>query len=173
MRRPLALLATVALVPLGLAGCGEATVDADKIESEIRTGFESQVPGAKVASIDCDEDIPGTKGSRGACRMTRDGDVRLLVSVTVTSEEDDGRIRWQVTSANIPGSSLEQRAAEALERQVGSAPDLVSCPDRVDLKAGATVRCDVTVDAQTYGATVTFTDADGAFDIKVDDRPRT
>lgn len=171
MRRLLPLLLAL---PLVLAACGgEQTVDADKAEEEISKGFEKQVSGAQVESIECDEDIKAEKGAKGGCKMTRDGDIRLDVSVTVTSEDDGGRIRWLVTGGTRAGKGVEEEASAALERQVGRAPDVVSCPERVNIKKGATTRCEVTADAQTYGATVTITDDAGGFDIQVDEQPTT
>ena len=167
MRRLLTLSLLLA-VPVGLAACGESTVDVDKAEKEIRDGYVKQVRGASVKDIECPDDIAGKKGTKVTCKMTLARDVQLDVSLEVTSEEDGGRIRWTVVSGTLPGPLVEQKAVDALEGKV----DVVSCPERVDIEVGSTTRCEVTADAQTYGATVTITDETGGFDIKVDQQPQ-
>lgn len=170
MRRLLPLLL---VLPLGLAACGDKTVDVDKAEKEISEGYVKQVKGAVVQEISCPDEIAGKKGTKVTCDMTLARDVQLKVDLEVTSEEDNGRIRWTVVSGTLPGTLVEEKAAQALEGQVGRAPDLVSCPERVDIEVGSTTRCEVSADAQTYGATVTITDETGGFDIEVDEQPTT
>lgn len=173
MRRLLAL-ALLLLVPVGLAACsGERTVDVEKAEKQIGDGYAKQVKGALVQEVACPEDIAAENGTKAKCEMTLARDVRLDVALEVVSEEDDGRIRWTVVAGTLPGTLVEEKASDALEQQAGGAPDLISCPERVDIEVGSTTRCEVTVDAQTYGATVTITDETGGFDIKVDGRPTT
>jgi len=167
MRRLLPLLT----LPLVLAACGETTVDVGKAEKEIGDGYAKQVSGAVVKEVSCPDDIDAKTGTKAKCEMTLARDVRLDVSLEVVSEEDGGRIRWTVVAGTLPGALVEEKSMEALEGQVGRAPDLVSCPERVNIEVGSTTRCKVTSDAQTYGATVTITDETGGFDIRVDQRP--
>lgn len=171
MRR-LLTLALLLVLPVGLVACGgERSVDIDKAEKEIGEGYAKQVKGAIVQEVACPDDVAAKKGTKAECEMTLARDVRLDVSLEVVDEKDDGRIRWTVVAGTLPGSLVEEKSAEALEKQVGRAPDLVSCPERVNIEVGSTTRCEVNADAQTYGATVTITDEEGGFDIKLDDRP--
>lgn len=86
-----------AVTALALAGCESAAIDSQKAEQEIATGYEKQVKGAKVTSVDCPDEIDGSSGTTAVCRLTLDNGAAGDVDIKVIG--DDGRIRWDVASA--------------------------------------------------------------------------
>ncbi len=76
--------------------------------------------------------------------------------------------------SKVSSSSIEEQISSALEGQVGTAPDSVSCPDDLDAEVGATARCELSFEGETYGVSVEVTSVEGdvaAFDIEVDEEP--
>lgn len=70
----------------------------------------------------------------------------------------------------VPGSRYGDEAKRLLEEQVGSPIASFDCPDRVKVESGGQFRCTLTTpDGAELGATVTMTDEDGGFDVKVDE----
>jgi hypothetical protein len=70
---------------------------------------------------------------------------------------------------------LATEVSNQLTEQVGKKPDSVSCPDDLKGEVGATTRCELKGDGETYGVGVKVTKVDGddvKFDIKVDDQPQ-
>ena len=78
-----------ALAALALAGCGG--LDTDKAESEIESGIREQT-GVKDVQVDCPEDVDAEKGGTFRCRATAEGE---RAPVSVTQQDDEGRIRWR------------------------------------------------------------------------------
>ena len=79
-------------------------------------------------------------------------------------------------TAVLGADKVADGAEDALEEQVGVRPD-VTCPDDLEATVGAKGRCTLTApgDDAEYGLTVTVTKVDGddaAFDVAVDDAPR-
>jgi Domain of unknown function (DUF4333) len=75
-------------VLVSLAGCG-GDVDADKAQDEIKKGLEAQTKG-DVKYVKCPEGVKAEKGATFKCEA--------LIPVNVTQIDDDGNIRWQITS---------------------------------------------------------------------------
>lgn len=75
----------------------------------------------------------------------------------------------------IPAAEVATRAADSLEEQVGTRPD-ITCPEDLPAEEGAELRCALTAgdDPAEYGVTVTVTsveDGTAGFDVVVDDQP--
>lgn len=74
----------------------------------------------------------------------------------------------------VSGSELEKQVSAALEKQVGQAPDDMSCPDELKAEKGATTECTLTAGSDKLGVTVTTTSVTDAgkvnFNVKVDDQ---
>ena len=83
------------LVVIGvvLAGCGETTIDADKLEGEIAQGVEEQT-GTRNVSVDCPDDVKAEKGGTFECEVTAPGGVKANAPVTQT--DDDGNVEWRL-----------------------------------------------------------------------------
>lgn len=72
----------------------------------------------------------------------------------------------------VGGSELEEQVSAALEKEVGQAPDDMSCPDELKAEKGATTKCTLTAGSDKLGVTVTTTsvsdDGQVKFNVKVD-----
>jgi Domain of unknown function (DUF4333) len=76
------------------------------------------------------------------------------------------------STPEVSPSKLEGEISSQLEKQVGTAPDDVECPDSLTGKVGETQRCTLTAGSDTLGVDVEVTSVDGDdvnFDIQVDD----
>lgn len=176
--RTAALLAGACGLAL-LTACG-SVAPADSVEQQI-------VAQLGAVTADCPDDLDGTVGATLTCAAT-DGDGPFDVTVTVTSLTD-GDINFEMERVGgaaaaptaepaagpavdvVDGAEVAQSVFDQLTATVGTEPDEVGCPD-LPAEVGATVRCDLTADAETYGVTVTTTSVDGgqvAFDIAVDE----
>ena len=75
----------------------------------------------------------------------------------------------------VPAREVATAAEQALEKQVGTRPN-ISCPHDLEAKVGATTRCTLTADGLdgTYGVTVRVRSVQGGkanFDVTVDAQP--
>ena len=90
-------LAAVAAA-LVLAGCGEEEkrlLDVGEVERGIARGVERDRPGTKVASVDCPDEVELRKGGVFRCRVTSSKPREVAVA-TVTQEDDQGRVRYEI-----------------------------------------------------------------------------
>jgi hypothetical protein len=87
-----ARLTGVLVVVLGLAGCG-GDVDADKAEQQIKNGITAQTK-ADVKYVKCPEGVNAEKGGTFKCEA--------LIPVNVTQVDENGNVRWQITSFSGP-----------------------------------------------------------------------
>ncbi|MGP3966549.1 DUF4333 domain-containing protein [Streptomyces sp. 6N223] len=75
----------------------------------------------------------------------------------------------------VEREEVEQQSLATLEEQYGQgAPKDVTCHEDLPAEVGATIRCEVTGEGPTYGATVTTTSVDGddtQFEIQIDETP--
>ena len=72
----------------------------------------------------------------------------------------------------IAESDVEEQTKTQLAATVGQTPDDVDCPDDLEAKEGASMRCTLTAGGDEIGVTVTVTSVDGdtaKFDIEVDE----
>ena len=90
MGRARYLLVTALLL---VAGCGDSTIDADKLEGEIAPGVEEQT-GTRDVEVSCPDDIEAEEGGEFECDLTAEGGIEAKVAVT--QEDDDGNVRWRV-----------------------------------------------------------------------------
>ena len=75
------------------AGCGETTIDADKLEGEIAQGVEKQT-GTRDVEVDCPDDVKTEDGGSFECDVTAPGQVKAKAAVTQT--DDDGNVTWRL-----------------------------------------------------------------------------
>jgi hypothetical protein len=89
-----------AIAAFALAGCG--TIDADKLEDEISSGFGSELQrvDASVASVSCPDDVESETGAEFDCTLTTDDDVELVVNVEVTNG-DDGDVTYRLAPESV------------------------------------------------------------------------
>ncbi|MCW2637068.1 MAG: hypothetical protein JWQ99_3435 [Blastococcus sp.] len=79
-------------------------------------------------------------------------------------------------AGGLASDDVATKAEDALEKQVGSRPD-ITCPDDLEATVGATTRCVLTAgdDPTEYGVQITVTSVDGddaTFDVAVDEQPQ-
>jgi uncharacterized protein DUF4333 len=77
---------------LALAGCG-GDVNSKKAEKEIKKGLIAQTK-ADVKYVKCPEGVNAQKGGTFKCEA--------LIPVTVTQVDENGNVRWQITSFSGP-----------------------------------------------------------------------
>ena len=80
------------LTTLLLAGCG-GDVDKDKAQDQIAKGIESQAK-ADVKYVKCPGGVKAEKGATFQCEA--------LIPVNVTQIDENGNVRWQITSFTGP-----------------------------------------------------------------------
>ena len=85
-------LTAVAVLALTLPGCG-GDVDADKAEEQIKNGITAQTK-ADVKYVKCPEGVNAQKGGTFKCEA--------LIPVNVTQVDENGKVRWQITSFSGP-----------------------------------------------------------------------
>jgi Domain of unknown function (DUF4333) len=180
MKRPRALRVFVAVLSmillLGAAGCSfsagkKDVVSKDDVSHQISDKMTDS-DGNKPESVSCPNDLKATVGATLNCEMKVKGKP-FNVNVTVTSVDGDN-VKFDMVET-VDKNEVAQELSNQLEQQVGKKPDSVTCPDNLKGSVGATLRCELTDGAQTYGVTVTVTSVTGGvvnFDFKVDDQPK-
>lgn len=98
------------------------------------------------------------------------GSVLLSFAAIVTA----AGCSFSIGGVTVAKDDVAKTISSQLKQEVGRAPESVSCPTDLKGEVGATVRCKLDDDGDTYGVTATVTKVDGTdvrFDIKVDDEP--
>lgn len=156
------LVGAIALAT-ALSGCsvsiGGSTVDIQKAENEIAKGIQEQA-GVAV-EVSCPEDVEAEAGGQFTCTATdTDGNEG---AVSVTQEDDEGNIQWELVGENSLGNNLNVRKVE--EEIVKGLKDqakvtaTVDCPTTVPLEANTSFNCTAT-DENGETATVVVTQTD-------------
>ena len=91
MRRSL-VLALVVLGAVAAAGCA-SKLDTGKIEVEIKKSLADRT-GARIASVDCPDDVEAKEGDTFRCTATAATGKR--VPIEVIQENGSGRVTWRV-----------------------------------------------------------------------------
>lgn len=163
----------LAFLAIGLVGCssGPGAVGKDDVASQIATKM-TDASGNKPDSVSCPDDLKAEVGGQLNCGMKVKGQP-FNVNVTVTSVDGD-QVKFDMAET-VDKDQVASQIGDQLAKQVGHQPDKVTCPDNLKGAQGATLRCDLTDQGQTYGVTVTVTDVQGGdvlFDFKVDEQPK-
>jgi hypothetical protein len=95
-------LVTAAAGVLLLAGCSASvstsnTLDNAKLQDEIKSGIERQIPKADVTSVSCPDDVEIKKGGTFTCTVAASGGSTGTVDVTMT--DDEGNVHWTLPKA--------------------------------------------------------------------------
>lgn len=137
------LVACGALV-LGLAGCGDKTIDGDEVEDFIREG--ARVPQV-IESVECPDERDVEEGDTFECKIVaEDGSEE---AVTVRQEDDDGTVAIvgnRQTRLPDDRKNLEilPENVESLIRGAAKDPEAilsVDCPSGVKVKENDRFRC--------------------------------
>lgn len=173
-------LTRTAVVPLAFAGLlstgtacssGPDVVNKSDVVNQIGSKM-TDASGNKPDSVSCPNELAASVGATTNCEM-KIKDLPYGVNVTVTSVEGDS-VKFDLVET-VDKSQVASEISDRLGEQIGRKPEAVTCPDNLKGVEGATLQCDLTDGAETYGVTVTVTQIDGGdvnFDFKVDDHPR-
>lgn len=74
---------------------------------------------------------------------------------------------------SVSSADLERTVSEGIAKASGSKVEKLECPDKLEAKVGANVRCTLTDKGKKYGVTVTVTSVENdtaKYDFKVDDQ---
>jgi len=192
--RPFLPLIAAASLLLALAGCGATaeagpTVSGDNVAKTAAKALEAKV-GSSPA-IDCgSDDIVVVKGKKITCELTDTDGLIYDVAITFTSVKGstyhiDVKVADTAKNApsptvdpgagapTVPGTDIADLAAQALTKQLGSAPDMSCADQNVSIVIGNTAACEFTDAAGAHhDVTVTISEFDGTnytIDAKITD----
>src|ERR1700743_2988826 len=156
--RTLFAVSAIACTLTGATACssGPKMVSKDDIAKQI-TAKMTDADGNKPDSVSCPDGLKGQVGAQLNCGMKIKGQ-DYNVNVTATSVKGDDVLFDMVET--VDKDLVASRVSEQLTEKVGRKPDSVTCPDNLKGNQGATLRCELKDEGQTYGATVTVTAAD-------------
>jgi hypothetical protein len=158
--RLLALLIIVLAVIVG--GCGNDTVDADKVESQIEQNLSSAT--AKIASVSCPEGVEEKEGAKFTCEAKLGGGGKALVAVTLTSDRGDATYAFKAGTVEVSDNAVEPFLEDALEAR-GVSEANVDCPELIKVADGGKVTCSATGSGGRRGQlTFTWSDDTGNID---------
>ena len=192
--RPFVPVLAAASLLLALAGCSfsaEAgpTVSASSVAKTAAKALEAKV--GTSPDIDCgSDDIIVVKGKKITCELTDTDGLIYDVAITFTSVKGstyhiDVKVADTAknapsptvssggTAPTVPGTDIADLAAQALTKELGSAPDMSCADENVTIVVGNTAACSFTdASGAFHDVTVTITEFDGSkytIDAKVTD----
>ena len=194
LTRPLFATVTAAAALLILAGCSVSAEAGPTVSGASVAKTAAKALAAKVGSspnIDCgSDDIVVVKGKKITCELTDTDGLIYDVAITFTSVKGstyniDVKVADTAKNApsptvsageaapTVPGTDIAALAAEALTKQLGSAPDISCADENVSIVVGNTAACGFTdATGVSHNVTVTITAFDGSnytIDAKVTD----
>ncbi len=162
-----ALVAMASLVSCSVPT--DKSVSRERLQDEIVEEVTEQ-SGAAPDSVSCPGDLQAFVGAQVDCTLADEGQQRR-VSVTVGSTEGD-QVDLLIAQT-IGKDTVAKQITEQISRQIGRAPQSVTCPSDLSGDEGATLRCELRDSGKTYGVTVTTVNrGEVTFDIKVDEQPQ-
>ena len=188
---PLLVAASLLLVLVGCSFQAEAgpTVSGASVAKTAAKALEAKV--GTSPDIDCGtDDIIVVKGKKITCELTDTDGLVYDVAVTFTSVKGstyhiDVKVADAAKNApsptvsaggaapTVPGTDIAALAAQALTKQLGSAPDMSCADENVTIVVGNTAACSFTDAAGAFhDVTVTISEFDGSqytIDAKVTD----
>ncbi len=166
------MVAPALVVVAALVSCSVPTdksVSRERLQDEIVEEVTEQ-SGAAPDSVSCPGDLQAFVGAQVDCTLADEGQQRR-VSVTVGSTEGD-QVDLLIAQT-IGKDTVAKQITEQISRQIGRAPQSVTCPADLSGDEGATLRCELRDSGKTYGVTVTTVNrGEVTFDIKVDEQPQ-
>jgi hypothetical protein len=95
MRRQITRVVLAGLAAVALAACTK-TVNTDGLEQQIAAELEAQA-GVTPSSVDCPDDVEAEAGGTFTCTATADDG--STATITVTQQDDQGNLSWEVTGS--------------------------------------------------------------------------
>lgn len=158
----------------GLPGCsfslGSGEVKKSDVVGQI-TAKMTDADGNKPESVTCPDPLKAEVGAQTNCQMKVKGKP-YNVNVTVT------QIKGDSVNFDMVETLDKETVAAGISDQIAQQfhkPDSVTCPDNLKGFTGATLRCEIKDEGQTYGVTVTVTDVRGGdvrYNFQVDEQPK-
>jgi hypothetical protein len=192
--RPFVPLLAAASLLLALAACSFQAEAGPSVSAASVAKTAAQALAEKVGTtpaIDCgSDDIIVVKGKKITCELTDTDGLIYDVAVTFTSVKGstyhiDVKVADIAKNApsptvssggaapTVPGTDIAALAAQALTKQLGSAPDMSCVDENVTIVVGNTAACSFTdASGAFHDVTVTITEFDGSkytIDAKVTD----
>ncbi len=192
--RPFARVLAAASLLLVLAGCSFQAEAGPSVSAASVAKTAAKALAEKVGTtpaIDCgSDDIIVVKGKKITCELTDTDGLIYDVAVTFTSVKGstyhiDVKVADAAKNApsptvssggaapTVPGTDIAALAAQALTKQLGSAPDMSCADENVTIVVGNTAACSFTdASGAFHDVTVTITEFDGSkytIDAKVTD----
>ena len=84
----LGALLALALVPLGVLGCGETVIDSAKTEAAIEENLEKSV-GQKVSSVECPSGVEVKAGKTFECTVSLKGGRQETATLKILNSDAD------------------------------------------------------------------------------------
>jgi len=157
---------------VGATACssGPGMVSKDDVAKQISAKM-TDAEGNKPESVSCPDGLKAQVGAQLNCGMKVKGQ-DYNVNVTATSVNGND-VKFDMVET-VDKNQVASKISDQLAQQVGDKPDSVTCPDNLKGEEGATLRCQLKDNDQTYGVTVTVTNVEAGdvnFNFKVDDKP--
>lgn len=133
-------------------GCGDDTVDNQKVEQGIESSLSSSQ--VKVTSASCPSDEKKQKGASFNCNVKLSNGGSGKVEVT---QQGGNHYTYKFVegSVQVPGSYVDQQIEAQLEKQ-GITGATVQCPNTIIVKLQSPVTCNVTGAGGRATTEVTF-----------------
>jgi len=149
------VLCALAGLSIGTAGCmsGPHTVSKADVENQIGQKMSDR-NGHRPESATCPDDLKAAVGATLDCQMKMDGQT-YEVDVTLTSIEGD-TAKFDMVKV-YDKNQIANQIGEQLGEQLGHKPQSVTCPDKLRVVNGATLRCESTDAGKMTGVIVNVT----------------
>lgn len=170
-RRRSVALVTALLALVGLAACGQKTVNTDQAEATIASEFKQQ--GIPLTKVSCPGDIEAKVGTRVSCTALNPAETELKLEGKVTEVNGDkARFQVKAVSGTAKGTVIAAEARQLIEQKVGEKAEAFTCPAKVPIPTRPSVTCALTVPGgRVFDAKVTVS-KDSNVSVQVAPQPR-
>jgi hypothetical protein len=152
-------------------GTSSHAVSKNDVAQQI-TSKLTDAAGNKPDSVSCPSDLEAKVGAQLNCTMKVKKQT-FNVNVTVTSVNGSD-VKFDMVET-VDKDQVASIISDKLTPRLGGKPDPVTCPDNLKGVQGATLRCQLTSNGDTYGVNLTVTDVDAGdvnFDIQLENHPQ-
>jgi Domain of unknown function (DUF4333) len=153
--------ATVVALAIGVAGCGEATLNVAKLETNIKSAVADAYKGRTIGAVKCPlaKDIKVVTGGTFECQVTVDDATGAFL---VTQDDDKGNVHYKQATAFLDRELLETKIGADISTQA-DAEVTVSCGNAkvMAYKLDDTFICKATDGETTNNVKMTVADIAG------------
>jgi hypothetical protein len=159
--RTLAVALAIGLSAAAL-GCGEDTVDAEKVEEGIEQDLSSST--AQIASVSCPSDVEQEEGKQFTCDAKLADGGKAQVTVTQTDGRGNAIYAFKPGTMQLADNAVEPVIEDSLTAR-GIVGVQVDCPSLIPVADGKSATCDATgAGGRTGELTYTWSSDDGSID---------